>query len=389
MRVAHVITRLILGGAQENTLHNVDDQHHIFGDEVCLITGPGIGPEGSLIPVAQSRQLDVRVLPEMHRALNPLRDLQAYRAILSQLRKFKPELVHTHSSKAGIIGRLAAHRLKIPAVHTIHGASFHFGQRPWLHWSYRQSEKLAAGWCQHFISVCDSMSAQYVAAGIGKEEDFTTIYSGMDVERFLKPETPPGEIRRRLGISPEEIVVGKIARLFNLKGHEYLIEAAPEIVASLPKIKFLLVGDGILKEKFQQRISELRLEQHFIFAGLVAPEEVPNYIHAMDIVAHTSVWEGLARVLPQASLAAKPTVSFNIDGAPEVCIHEETGLLVPARDNQTLAESITRLANNAKLRQQLGLNGQSFCREKFCHKHMTQEIRKVYQRVLKAFPGKP
>ena len=109
MRIAHLITRLIIGGAQENTLFNVDDQHHLFGDEVCLITGPGLGPEGSLEQKARDRGLDLRVLPELHRSLNPLQDWKSLAAIRRAFADFAPQLVHTHSSKGGILGRLAAH----------------------------------------------------------------------------------------------------------------------------------------------------------------------------------------------------------------------------------------------------------------------------------------
>ena len=187
MRVAHVITRMIIGGAQENTLFNVDDQHHLFGDDVCLLTGHTTGPEGSLERRARERGLNIRILPELARSINPLQDVKALRAIRAALSDFKPELVHTHSSKAGILGRLAACQLRIPAVHTIHGASFHFGQNPLLHLAYRWSERRAARWCDHFITVCDAMIDQYVQAGIAAREKFTTIYSGMDVEKFQSP----------------------------------------------------------------------------------------------------------------------------------------------------------------------------------------------------------
>lgn len=128
MRTAHIITRLIIGGAQENTLYTVDDQHHLFADDVCLITGPGLGPEGSLEQRALERNLNLRVLPELVRRISPIDDLRALRSISRELREFRPDIVHTHSSKAGILGRLAAARLGIPAVHTIHGAAFHYGQ---------------------------------------------------------------------------------------------------------------------------------------------------------------------------------------------------------------------------------------------------------------------
>ncbi len=382
MRVAHIITRLILGGAQENTLFNVDDQHHLFGDEVCLITGPGLGPEGSLEEKARTRQLDVRVLPELRRSLHPWNDFIAYRSIVRELRDFAPQIVHTHSSKAGILGRFAAWRLGIPAVHSIHGASFHFGQSPVLHRAYRLSEKLAARWCSQFISVCDAMSRQYAAAGIASPDRFTTIYSGMDVDRFLTPRRSPQEVRKSLGIAPGRIVVGKVARLFNLKGHEYLIAAAPEIVRQVPEIVFLLVGDGILRENFEREIAAQGLTGHFVFAGLVPPEDVSEYLHAMDIVVHTSVWEGLARVLPQALIAGKPVVSFDNDGAPEVCLNEKTGLLVPVRDTVALSAAITRLSLDRELRERLGGQGRLLFADQFRHETMTRQIREVYERVL-------
>ncbi|MCA9125375.1 MAG: glycosyltransferase, partial [Planctomycetales bacterium] len=190
------------------------------------------------------------------------------------LSDYRPDIVHTHSSKAGIIGRRAAWSLGIPCVHTIHGASFHFGQPAVLFHAYRLAERMADRWCRHFISVCDAMSRQYLQAGIGTPEKFTTIYSGMDVDTFLRPSRTPAEVRQSLNISEDDIVVGKVARLFHLKGHEYLIEAAPAVARSNPKVKFLLVGDGILRETYEKRIAELGLSDRFVFAGLVPPEAV-------------------------------------------------------------------------------------------------------------------
>ncbi len=382
MRIAHVITRMIIGGAQENTLFNVDDQHFLHGDEVCLITGHTHGPEGSLEQRAKARGLDVKILPELARSLNPLHDWKALKAIRRTLADYRPELVHTHSSKAGILGRLAAHQLQIPAVHTIHGASFHFGQNPILHHAYRWSERKAAHWCDHFITVCNAMIDQYVAAGVAPREKFTTIYSGMDVDKFLSPSQSAAEIRAGLDIAPTDIVIGKVARLFHLKGHNYLIEAAAAVAAQVPNVRFLLVGDGVLKDHYQARIAELGLTSHFRFAGLVAPEAVTNYLHAMDAVVHTSDWEGLARVIPQGLLAGKPVISFDIDGAAEVCIHEETGLLVKHRDIEQLSGAMLRLAQDHELRRRLGNNGRHRFTEQFRHENMTARIRDVYQMVL-------
>ena len=384
MRTAHIITRLIIGGAQENTLFNVDDQHHIHGDDVCLITGPGLGPEGTLEQRALDRGLDLKVVPELKRSLHPWHDSKCYFALRRMLRDYAPDIVHTHSSKAGIIGRRAAWSLGIPCVHSIHGAAFHFGQPSLLFHAYRMAERIADPWCRHFITVCDAMSRQYLDAGIGTPDKYTTIYSGMEVDHFLNPQRSRDEVRRELGLDDSHIVAGKIARLFNLKGHEYLIEAAPEIVAAVPNIRFLLVGDGILKAQFQQRIAELQLSDHFIFAGLVPPDRVAEYIHAMDIVVHTSVWEGLARVLPQGLICGKPVVSYDIDGAPEVCIDGETGFLVPPRSVDPLSDAISRLAGDQELRERLGNTGRQRFLQQFRHEFMTERIRDVYSQVLDA-----
>lgn len=382
MKTAHIITRLIIGGAQENTLFNVDDQHHIHGDEVCLMTGPGVGPEGTLEQKAIDRGLDLRLVPEMHRSLHPWKDARCYFALKRMLKDYQPDIIHTHSSKAGILGRRAAHSLGIPCVHSIHGAAFHFGQPALLYKAYRMAERWAEPWCQHFITVCDAMAQQYVDAGIGTRDKYTTVFSGMDVDRFLQPARTGEQVRASLGLKKSDVVVGKIARLFNLKGHEYLIEAAPQIVAAVPNVRFLFVGDGILRGEFESRIAELGLTEHFLFTGLVPPETVPEYIHAMDIAVHTSVWEGLARVLPQALICGKPIVSYDIDGAPEVCINDETGYLVPSRSIEELSAAIARLAGDEDLRRRLGNNGRERFSQQFRHEYMTERIREVYQTIL-------
>ncbi len=382
MRVAHVITRMIIGGAQQNTLFTVEDQYRDYQDEVALITGPTTGPEGTLIPRAEQGGFELRIIPHLTRSISPLNEWRAYRELITELRDFQPELVHTHSSKAGILGRAAAWKLKIPTVHTIHGAAFHFGQSPLQYRAYIAAEKWAASRCDRIVSVCDAMTEQYVAAGITSVDRCDTVYSGMDVEPFLTPPRPPEEVRKELGIEPHHIVIGKVARLFHLKGHKYLIEAAKQIVEAQPDVRFLLVGDGILRSEFEERISELGLSKHFIFAGLVPPERVPELIHAMDIVVHTSVWEGLARVLPQGLIAGKPVVSYDVDGAREIVIPEETGYLLPPESIEPLSHALIELASDPEKREGFGQTGRSRFTDQFRHETMTRRLREIYQRVL-------
>ena len=382
MRIVHVITRLIVGGAQENTLLTAAGQAEEFGDDVTVVTGPGAGPEGSLEEWALQRGLAVRLIPEMGRAIRPWKDWRSYQAIATAIRELSPDIVHTHSSKAGILGRAAAHRQQVPVVHTIHGAAFHFGQSRLSQAVFRQAERWAARRCQKLISVCDAMTRQYVNARIATPEMFTTIYSGMDVEPFLDPPRSREEVRAELGFQDDDIVVGKVARLFNLKGHRYLLEAASQIIEKCPRARFLLVGDGPLRDQFEARISRDGLADHFVLAGLVPPGRIPELLHATDLVVHASVWEGLARVLPQSMIAGKPVVSFEIDGAPEVVLHEETGLLVQPESVEGLIESVTRLASDQELRDRMGNAGCRRWTETFRYQEMARLVREVYQDVL-------
>jgi glycosyltransferase involved in cell wall biosynthesis len=382
MKTAHIITRLIVGGAQENTLLNVADQHHLHGDDVTLITGPGLGPEGSLVEKAQSLGLKVTVLPELQRSIHPWRDWRSYRSLLRLLRELRPEIVHTHSSKAGILGRAAAHKLGIPAVHTIHGAAFHYGQSRPAYAVYVRAEKWAAKRTTKFISVCDAMTDHYVAAGVATPDRFVTISSGMDVEPFLSPPRDPAEVRRELGIQPEHVVIGKVARLFHLKGHEFVVRAAKALVNRCPQVRFLFVGDGILRTQLEADIARLGMTDRFIFAGLVPPERVPELIHAMDVVVHTSLWEGLARVLPQGLIAGKPVVSYDVDGAREVVIPGETGYLLPPQSVEELSAALIELAGDEELRQRLGKTGRERFTDQFRHETMTRRVREVYAEVV-------
>lgn len=394
MKTVHIITRLIVGGAQENTLHTCEDQHAIHGDDVTLIMGPDAGPEGTLLDRAQHGGYRVEVIDELRRSVNPRSDRKSYFAMLKLLDEIEPEIVHTHSSKAGILGRAAAKRMRLPCVHTIHGASFHYGQSKLAYHAYVRAEKWAARKCPNFISVCDEMTRVYLNAGIGRPENFTTIYSGFNVEPFLDPPRPRNEVRREFQVSDDDVVVATVARLFHLKGHETLLDVAGRIAAENPRIKFLWVGDGVLREEYEDRIASLGLTDRFILTGLVPPSTVPELINAADMVVHPSQWEGLARVLPQGLVAGKPCVTYDVGGAAEVVLDstaggispdDETGRVVELNDSDALADAILELAADPGLRVKMGQNGRQLCRELFDHKSMTRRIREVYARVIDAY----
>ncbi len=383
MRVAHVITRMIIGGAQENTLLNCLDLMRDYGDDVLLITGPAHGPEGDLLSQGRAGELPVQLVPELLRPIHPWRDWKAYRSICQAIREFEPDVVHTHSAKGGMLGRRAGCSLKVPAViHSVHGAPFHPYQSAIARGFFQRCERWAGKNCHHLISVADAMTDLMVEANVAPRNKFTTIYSGMEVEPFAQADQYRDDVRQRYGFKESDIVIGKIARLFHLKGHDDLITAAIDVVSQNSNVRFLLVGDGVLREMHQQRIESLGLSDHFVFAGLVPPTEVPKLIGAMDAVVHTSLREGLARVLPQALIAGRPVVSYDIDGAREVALAGETGFLIPPRQTEMLAAAISTLAADKEMRIRMGREGQRRFTEQFDHRTMTREIRKVYQKVL-------
>ncbi len=383
MRVMHVITRMIIGGAQENTLYNCLDLRQLYGDEVLLVTGPAEGPEGDLLQQGRAGDLPIAVLPELRRAIHPLRDLRALRALRQSIRSFRPDVVHTHSAKGGFLGRRAAWVERVPAiVHTVHGAPFHPYQAAVARRLFQYCERLAAGWCHQLVSVADAMTELMVEAGVAPRERFVTVYSGMDVEPFLAADTHRSAVRQRLGFEDQQVVIGKIARLFHLKGHDDLITAAAEVVKVSPQVRFLLVGDGILRPALQRRIAELGLDEHFVFTGLVPPSEIPALIGAMDALVHTSFREGLARALPQALIAGRPVVSYDVDGAREVVIDGQTGYLVAAGDTGTLARRLSELAADPGVRERMGRAGRQRFADRFRHQQMTAQLRELYQQLL-------
>ena len=385
VRVLHIITRLIVGGAQENTLLSVEGLDRLEEYEVVLVTGVDNGPEGDLLERAR-RTTRLVIVPELGRSINPLSDVAAFFKLYRLIRRGRYHIVHTHSSKAGVLGRLAARLAGTPiVVHTLHSLVFHDYQ-PWLvnrlWWAVK---KLCAPLTDHFISVSSVISQKAIAAGIARPEKFTTIYSGMELDWFLDSKVDPAAVRREFGIPADAPVVGKIARLFSLKGHDQLLDAAPEVVRRHPDVRFFLIGDGLLYEHLRSRAREAGILDNFVFAGLIPRERIPEMIAVMDVVVHTSLREGLARVLPQALAMGKPCVSFDIDGAPEVVIPGETGYLVRPGDARGLADAISELLANPQLRARMGESGRRRVDPAFRAETMVEQIGLVYQSLLSRY----
>jgi glycosyltransferase involved in cell wall biosynthesis len=383
MRVTHVITRLIVGGAQENTIATVLGLPKTNPKlQVGLISGPTTGPEGTLESAFNDKPQTLSIVPSLVRPVHPINDWRALSELIKIFRATKPSIVHTHSGKAGVLGRIAAKRAGVPVViHTIHGPSFGDFQGGLANFIFTNAERFAANSTTHFITVANAMTEQYLAAGIGTREQYTRIFSGFALEPFLNAKAEP-ELRARFGIKPNDFVLGKIARLFELKGHDDLLDVAQELVKRVPNIKFLFVGDGAWRQRLENKARQLGVADHIIFTGLVAPTEIPRYVALMDALVHLSRREGLPRALPQALAAARPVIAYDCDGAKEVCFENETGFVIKPGDLTTLTRRIEQLAKDPSLRSRFGASGQKFVIANFPVEHMVRQIADLYSRLL-------
>jgi glycosyltransferase involved in cell wall biosynthesis len=385
IRVLHVITRLIVGGAQENTLYTAIGQHRDARYAVTLLAGVDDGREGDLHAVARASGLRLVLLPTLVRAIRPWSDLRALLWMIAFMRHERFDIVHTHSSKAGILGRLAARAARVPIiVHTLHSLVFHEYERPWKNRLYILLKRLVAPLTDTLISVNETTARGARRAGIGRADQHVTIYSGMEIGPFAEIGSAVSvqEAKTRAGLDPTAPVVGKIARLVPLKGHDEFLAAAQRIAAREPRAQFLLVGDGALRAALEARVRDAGLAKQTRFAGLVSIGEVPLLIQAMDVVVHTSLREGLARVLPQAGAVGKPVVTFNLDGAPEVVRDGVSGYLVPPLDTDLVADRVVELLLDPARRAAFGAAGRAFAIENFGVERMVSRIDGVYRRLL-------
>lgn len=241
---------------------------------------------------------------------------------------------------------------------------------------------MAARHCHKIYAVAQAMIDQAVKAGIAPRKKYMVVYSGMDLQAFMNCKPDP-ELRQKLGIPENAPVVGKIARIFELKGYETLVDAAPAIIEAVPDVRFLLVGDGILRPAIEQRIANLGLQQHFVFAGLVPPQEVCQYTALMDLLAHLSLREGLPRTAVQALASSIPVVAYPLDGTPEVVLDEITGYLCEPENTSEVAEKIITLLKNPTLRKKMGQNGQQLVRKLFDWHLMADILEQEYLEGLR------
>lgn len=374
--VCHIITRLELGGAQQNTLFTVS---HLDPSRFrpVLITGePGLLDE-------EARKLagvEFHRIPSLVRAIRPLSDLRALLALAWLLRRLKPAIVHTHSSKAGILGRLAARLAGVPVIiHSIHGFGFTRYQSAPVRRLLIALECLAAKVTSRFFAVSEANRRLGVELGFFPESRCAVIRSGVDVASIRRLEVDTTAKKRELGLEPGRPLVGMVAPMKPQKAPLDFVRVAAKVAARRPDTQFLFVGDGELREAMEAEIARLDLAKSFRLAGW--RRDVPAVMRCLDVFVLTSLWEGLPRVYLEALAGGVPVVGTRVDGAAEVVQDGVNGYLLAPGDVQGIADRVISLLANPTMAADMGRKGASLPPEFDIH-DMVRRQEEEYERVL-------
>jgi glycosyltransferase involved in cell wall biosynthesis len=378
--IAHVITESTpFGGAQRNTLLTLKGLIQ-DGYQAELVCGPG----GPLIREAEAAKVRVHVIDELIRPVDPAKDFRALFKLYKLFKSQKYDLVHTHSTKAGLLGRSAAWWAGIPSiVHTVHGVPFE------MNGSYRSRlyirvERLIGSLTHCVICVGDVLGQELEAWKMVPREKLRTIYSGIDFADYVSRRTA-SQTKQELGLEDAWPIIGCIGRLSEQKAQHYLVEAIKYLVRKYPQIKLILVGDGELRPQLERQVCQHGLLSHVLLLG--ERDDIADLLSIFDVYAMSSLWEGVGRALTEAMYWGLPIVATPVNGVKELIHHEVTGLLTPPRDPDALATSIHRLVADVDLAQHLGSNARRRAEELMGGDRMVKAIEEVYAslRRRKAF----
>ncbi len=355
IRVLHVITRLGLGGSSENTVAQVLALRRA-GYDCRLAVGVGESDPGT-VEDARRRGCPLVLLPGLGREVSASRDVATLVALIRLLRRERPMIVHTHTSKAGFIGRLAARLAAVPiVVHQPHGHIFYGYYGAVRSALFVRVERLAARWTRRIVTLTERGTEEHLAQGIGRREQFVAIPSGVPAAALRARAPARDAARARLRIAPDDFVIVGVGRLVYVKGFDLLLAALPRVLRELPATRLVLVGDGPDRASLEAQAVRLGVAGHVVLAGVVAGAAggLLHYLAAADVCAAPSRNEGMGRALVEAMALGLPVVGTAVGGVPDVVGPDEAGRLVPAEDSHALADALIELGQDSGLREKLG-----------------------------------
>jgi exopolysaccharide biosynthesis polyprenyl glycosylphosphotransferase len=378
IRVLLVITGLATGGATNVVLDIANHFKNQPEFDVQLLTGPIPPGRNDVTHLAYDLGISTQVIPSLINQINPIANLKAIADIRRIMVEGKYDIVHTHSSVAGVVGRLAAVAAGVPViVHHVHGWGLHDGMPGWTRVLYLVLERLCAKYTDRIIAVSKPDIQKGLIQGIAKKDKFSLIYNGIDLEKF-RQEVEDQQLRAELGLDPDSKLVGMIGRLDQQKNPLDLIEAASIVVKRYPKVQFLVVGDGSLRPDCERLIDELKLKDKFFLLGFRS--DVEKILPILTVTAMSSLWEGLPLAFLEAMSAGRPIVANDIDGASDVVVNGETGYLVTPHKPEEMAERILTLLNDETLCDEMGRVAQQRS-ENYSLQSMVGKIGSLYKEL--------
>jgi len=382
-KILHIITRLDMGGSAQNTLLTCKEFSGKF--ETTLVHG--LSHESGMsdlekkivedgIEKAKTQGVKVIPLPSLVRSISPIKDFKALFSLVWLMFKERPDIVHTHSSKAGILGRLAAKMAFVPnIIHTPHGHVFygHFG--PFASKMFLWVEKLFSKFTDRMVALTDGEKRDYIGLSVCSPEKLLKIHSGVDVARYMQPNGNMVEKKRSLGLDQTEAVIGFVGWLLPIKGPLYLIKAMEYVWPQHPEASLVFIGKGDLDVDLRARALRMNANGRVKFLGW--REDIVEIMPIFDMLVLPSLNEGMGRVLVEAMAAGKPVVASRVGGIPDLVRHDETGYLVPPADEKALANGIKKLLDDPEKAKQMGLRGQEYCRQ-FSLEAMIEKLDDLY-----------
>jgi glycosyltransferase involved in cell wall biosynthesis len=370
IRVLHIITRLDVGGSAENTVISATRMPKAEFIS-SLISGHTVDPPPRLAKTLRDAEVPFFEVPHLRRPVGFANDCRALWQVWRLIRRLRPDIVHTHSSKAGFIGRLAARLAGTPHIlYTPHGHIFQGYFSASVTRSFVLLERLAARWTDRIITLTDAEADQHLALGIGRPGQFATIPSGIDLDAVVA--AAPAHL------VPDGQAIGAVARLAPIKGHVHLLDAAPEILRQSPAARFVFVGDGETRSALEAQARRLGVGDRVLFTGF--RDDVPSLLAGMDVVVLPSLNEGMGRVLVMAMALAKPIVATRVGGVPELLADGAAGRLVPPGDAAALANAICSLLRNPGEATALGEAGRRRA-GRYSAPAMVESLAQVYRDV--------
>jgi glycosyltransferase involved in cell wall biosynthesis len=350
-RVLHVITRLTLGGSSEATVSQIEALE--AASYRCALAVGFAESEDDVRARSAERGCRLVDVPALGREASPTRDLRAVAQLVRVMRAEPPALVHTHTSKAGFVGRLAARIARVPrVVHQPHGHIFYGYYSPRRARTYMALERVAARWADRLVVLTDRGAEEHLAHGIGRPGQFVTIPSGVPIDRLRAAAPSREDARKELGLAPAAFVVAVLGRLVPIKGFDLLVEALPAIAAALPEAHLLIVGGGPLRAALERRAAELGMTERVTITG--AMREPVVGLAAADVLVAPSRNEGMGRAIVEAMALGLPVIGAAVGGIPAVFVDGESGRLVPPEDPAALARAVVEIGAHPELGARLG-----------------------------------